>query len=188
MTLPSMIGVCGRKHSGKSTLGTYLSEVRGYKQFAFADKVKEAVVAFDPLLFEAQGVEMRPSTLMLPGESAVEFCDRLKNEVPELRRCMQAMGNEVGQGIFGPFFWVDMVLRQTPQYERVVITDLRYPHECDRVRELGGYVIRVTRPSLPIDDKHDSERLVDECKVDADVVNDSTLECFIETSVEALHV
>lgn len=184
--LPALIGVCGRAYSGKDTLAEHLVAEYGYRRVGFADKVKEAVVALDPLLFEAHGVEYKLSDLRLPHESAVDLCNRLKSDLPEVRRLMQAMGNDVGQGVFGQHFWIDLALKQIQPGELVVISDVRYPHEADAIREVGGCVVRVTRPSQPSIGNHPSEALVDECKVQADVVNDSTIAEYVSNAVEAL--
>ena len=41
----SIIGIVGKKGSGKDTAGEYLIEKYGYVRFAFADKVKEVASA-----------------------------------------------------------------------------------------------------------------------------------------------
>lgn len=189
--LPKLIGVCGKKGSGKDTLGEHLVAVHGYTRFAFADLLKQAVVALDPwvpLHDDIPGLGVyRLSELIADRAGGLE---ELKNELPEVRRLLQAMGNEVGQGIFGPYFWVDQVLdRVLPSISRrpVVITDVRYPHEGDRIHAHYGKVIRVKRPSTDEHgDMHASETAVDLVKYDALVVNDSTIAAYLADSVEAL--
>lgn len=184
--LPELIGVCGRKNSGKDTLGSHLVAQHGFTRYGFADKVKEAVVALDPVLYTLHdSSDWHISDLRMENESAVEVMDRLKNSVPEVRRLMQAMGNEVGQGLFGPTFWIDMVLEEA-QVGQSVITDVRYPHEADAIREVGGKVIRIMRPIEGKPDMHASEVQVDFVKYDAIVHNDRDVDSFIAEALEAL--
>lgn len=191
MTMPRLLGIAGKKSSGKSTLGDHLAAELGYTRYAFADKVKEAVVALDPLVVgPATAFQFKPlNTLRREGESPVELMDRLKNDHPEVRRTMQAMGNEVGQGIFGQDFWVDQVLGlyNTWTDKLVCITDVRYPHEGKRIKALGGRILRIERPETDNHgDGHVSETSVDEVVWDLKVVNDSTVEKFLLSTVAAL--
>lgn len=192
LPMPTLLGVCGRMHSGKDTLGDYLVREQGYTRVAFADKVKEAIVALDPIVHVTEfGAIKRLSDYRQRGfqpandESAVELCNRLKNTLPEVRRLMQAMGNDVGQGIFGKMFWIMLALREATK-GRVVITDVRYPHEAEAIRELGGRVLRVSRPNFVEESSAPSEMLVEECKVDYDIVNDGTISEYLTRSMEAL--
>ena len=48
--------------------------------------------------------------------------------------------------------WVDYLLESTARHGKVdvlLIADLRFPNEFDRVKELGGYCIKIIRPDLP---------------------------------------
>lgn len=188
LPMPHLLGICGRMQSGKDTLGEYLVREQDYRRMAFADKVKEAVVAFDPLMQAGElGGVIRLSSYRMPYETPVELCNRIKNTVPELRRAMQAMGDEVGRQLFGPTFWIDQVLVDAQKYRgRVVITDVRYPNEADAIKAAGGYMMRITRPGLVMASNHPSESMVDECKVDYEVVNDGTLEQYLTTAMMEL--
>lgn len=189
--LPALIGVCGRAYSGKDTLAEHLVAEYGYRRVAFADKVKEAVYALNPWvaldnIYPALGVyRLQELTAEYEGDDPVTLVNHVKH-YDEVRRLLQGMGNEVGQGVFGKHFWVELVLRQIQPGEMIVISDVRYPHEADAIREVGGCVIRVTRPSQPSIGNHPSEALVDECKVQVDVVNDSTIAEYVSNAVEAL--
>ena len=64
-----------------------------------------------------------------------------------------------------------------------IITDVRFPNEAQAIKEAGGIIVRVTRPTN--DDsgeaawkKHESEAFIDEMKVDLDICNCGTLEDF----------
>ena len=40
-----VIGLCGKKETGKTTAGLYLSTVKGYKRVRFADRLKNMLKA-----------------------------------------------------------------------------------------------------------------------------------------------
>jgi hypothetical protein len=62
--------------------------------------------------------------------------------------------------------------------ELVVITDCRFLNEAEWIRRKGGKLIRITRPSLALDDnelnKHSSEVEQDSIFVDMHIANDQT--------------
>ena len=189
--LPRLIGIAGKKGSGKDTLGAHLVKEYGYVRYAFADKLKEAVVALDPLIVgPATKYQIKSlKTLWREGESAVELLDRLKNDHPEARRLMQAMGNEVGQGIFGEYFWIDLVLTRIKFASTAFacITDVRFPHEAESIRRAGGTIIRIQRSSTDDHgDNHASEVMVDKVKYDCHVLNDGTTDEFLIDAVGEL--
>lgn len=187
MMLPSLVAVCGRKRSGKDTLGAYLVEEHGYKRVAFADKLKEGVCTLNPVLYSLPGdVVVHLDDLRMRGESDVELCDRLKDDIPEVRRLLRAFAHETMQVLFGlESFWVDLVLNGWDG-GRTVITDMRYPHEEKPVHAAGGCVLRVTRPGLVKDDSHASETSVDQVNADIDIVNDGTVEQYYSKALCAL--
>lgn len=119
------------------------------------------------------------------------------------REYLQNLGNEA-RNVFGEDFWVDQVLprpalsaeviggssRDVPRHlsvlnsERVqqeygtdylAITDLRYPNEAQRVRDLGGEVWEIIRPGLS-SDGHASEKPLPKGLTTYRIVNDGTLQ------------
>jgi hypothetical protein len=102
------------------------------------------------------------------------------------RKYLQNLGNEARE-IFGDTFWIDQVLpdptspapfvdlaRKYPTAELVAITDLRYPNEAERVRNLGGEVWEVLRPGTA-SDGHASEKPLPRHLVNRQIVNDRGL-------------
>jgi hypothetical protein len=90
------------------------------------------------------------------------------------REYLQNIGNEA-RGIFGEDFWVDQVLpvawgqgrgvseallqRKYGDIDYLLITDLRYENEAERVLTLGGEVWEVLRPDTE-SDGHASEQVL----------------------------
>lgn len=114
---------------GKDTLADELVKRAGFTKIAFADKLKEicADLFFIPLH---------------------EFYDeKLKNEVVEQygitrRRILQI----VGQGMFqvDKYVWVNHAIEKFGNLEKIVITDFRFPHEIEKIKEYsktGDYIV-----------------------------------------------
>lgn len=108
------------------------------------------------------------------------------------REALQKYGTEMHRDVFGSNFWVDQVLpgsgvgvrgrenvlaEKYPGADVLVITDVRFPNEAERVRAYGGVVFEVVRPALDAQDTdtHASETPLPRELVDAQIINDGTL-------------
>jgi hypothetical protein len=67
-----------------------------------------------------------------------------------VRKCFQQLG-DIGRAI-SPQFWVDKCLE-----DYTIIDDGRFENEFDRINELGGFTILMSRPGLERKDSHESE-------------------------------
>lgn len=99
-----------------------------------------------------------------------------------MREVLQLLGTEAGRGVFGDNLWVSLWERHLPPVEKksgnvsvVFVPDVRFPNEAQRIKELGGVLIRVTRPGHSEGDGHESEAYADELDVDIEIVNDKGL-------------
>lgn len=114
--------------------------------------------------------------------------DRYKDESRpidrEIRRLQQVLGTEIGRTMIARDLWVSTgmhnvhrIMQRAEDHDRVVITDCRFDDEAQAIRQAGGVVLRVIRPSLPPpDDSHASEAGVSDDLVDLEVINDGSLE------------
>lgn len=175
-------------HAGKDTLGEHLVLHQGYTRLAFADLLKEAIWTLNPLVpLDTALPTFRAYRLQdigrdrAPDGTPIERANACK-DIPEVRRLLQAMGNEVGQGLFGKDFWVEKTLAKINDGDRVVITDVRYPHEATAIQGVGGVVIRVTRPGHVVASDHPSETMVDLVPANYDVVNDGSLDALFRNA------
>jgi len=179
-----IIGLIGKKRSGKDTFAHGLP---GYTRVAFADPLRQAALALDPIVG-------RPA---LPGELAPmrdvrlsEVVDaigweRAKDCVPEVRRILQRLGTESIRAI-DPDFWIRAAKAQIDAIDGdVVVTDVRYPNEADAIQTMGGILVRIERPGLPSDgDPHPSESALDDYPVDVVVQNIGSIEALQRTAEE----
>ncbi|MFD0044758.1 hypothetical protein ACFVGV_06160 [Pseudarthrobacter scleromae] len=182
MTASPIVGLIGKKRSGKDTFGGALIDAHGFTRVAFADPVRRAALDLDPYVG-------RPA---LPGQLAPQREVRLsdvieaigweaaKDYVPEVRRILENFGTNSIRKL-DPDFWVRMAVEKiltTPG--PVVVTDVRFPNEADKIRELGGYVVRIIRPGFEsAPGSHICETSLDDYVADVTFYNDSSLEEFL---------
>jgi hypothetical protein len=58
----------------------------------------------------------------------------------------------------------------------VVIPDVRFQHEVDIIKSIGGSMWKVVRPSLNNVDLHPSETEMEKIVPDLTIINDNTIE------------
>lgn len=155
----NLIGLVGRKGTGKDTAAQGLLEDRRWVRAAFADPLRTVVQAMFLLTDE-------------------DCDDRNRKEQPGLlgvsyRRGMQAVGTELVRNQLATVlpeigtegFWIQHMRRTIERYwqegKRVVITDVRFEDEADAIIELGGLLVFVDRPGVSTLDGHSSETGVD---------------------------
>lgn len=136
-----IIGICGRKGSGKSALCDELVKWQypQARRIPFAKALKEGL--------GAMGVP--PGCLYLPDQK----------ERPQAllggrtgRYAMQTLGTEWGRDLMGEDFWVNMWHRQVEQepFGVVIVDDIRFDQELEAVRSYpGALIVGIDRPGLP---------------------------------------
>jgi hypothetical protein len=186
-----LIGLNGYKGVGKDTVGKILAEQYGYERLAFADKMKEAIAAlFDISREDVDAYKIDLGTLprveviieeALPSQMVIQ-------KSFSWREFLQRFGTEMGREVFGEDFWVDLLLPDDNygQYDskNIVVTDVRFPNEYNRIKSLGGYNVRVLRPDYE-GDGHASEARPDPELIDYYIHNDGDLD-LLRDSVEHL--
>ena len=142
-----IIGVVGFIGSGKGTVGDILEREHGYKKFAFADALKDAVA----------GIFLWPRGLLEGDTNAsrafrervdVWWSHKLGYEVTP-RLILQKFGTEACRHGIADNIWIAALEKRIHGYEDVVITDCRFPNEIDFIRSAGGILIRVKRGDDP---------------------------------------
>ncbi|MCW4026508.1 MAG: hypothetical protein NWE76_03360, partial [Candidatus Bathyarchaeota archaeon] len=88
------------------------------------------------------------------------------------REFIQRFGTEAHRDVFGSEFWVEATLPDGFDHEDKIIclSDIRFPNEAERVRELGGTVIRLLDGPLD-EDGHASEQILDDSLIDYEIDN-----------------
>jgi len=158
-SLPKLIGIGYRARAGKDTVGDILEQSFGYERYSFAHILKEVCY-------------------MLAGslESGDEFKENVQLCGLTGRQLLIAVGKALREHV-SPNVWIDAL--DLPgalvTYDRVVITDVRFPNEAAKIKELGGILIEVRRPGLP-DDLDETETAGAAIKWDHTIVNAGSLE------------
>lgn len=139
-----IIGLGNRKGVGKDTFAGYLAEDiiinhSSVKVMSFASRLKE----LSRLLFSQYGLQ---------GEVFYEN-DRVAKETPlkVINKSPRDIYIEFGQFMrsYDSDYWVNSVLNNLPDVDYVIITDVRFPNEVQRIKALQGHLVNVTRPDVP---------------------------------------
>ncbi|WP_263729988.1 hypothetical protein [Cellulomonas sp. SG140] len=183
-----IIGLSGKKQSGKDTFAQALIDNLGYTRVAFADPLKEMLYALDPLV-----VVRTDETGLLREAGMPAFARGLRyaritmlvdsvgwdgaKQLHDVRSLLQRLGTEAGRKVMGESIWVDTAMRRAAEIDGpVVITDMRFPNEKRAVEFAGGWSVRIERPGLAQDpDAHASETALDAEVFDFQVVNGGTV-------------
>src|SRR5690606_32695903 len=201
--VPPLVGLIGKKRAGKDTVADVLVREYGYARVAFADPLKEAALALNPLV-RVEDDETGPlreagfpvgfvggRVFRLAHLVGVIGWEAAK-EVREVRRTLQRFGQGVRE--LSPDFWLRQGMERAEELRTstvhppvagvrprtvgapVVVTDVRYTNEADEIRRAGGYLVRVLRPGQASTDTHSSEVELDAYPTNRVIVNDGTLD------------
>lgn len=177
-----LIGLTGKKRAGKDTAAQALLGL-GFVRVAFADPIRAFAHALDPLVVvEADEQYLLPHAVRLLGRGSTHRLAWLVDTIGweaakgmrEVRRTLQRLGKDAGRTVLGETVWTDLAMTQAAQHENVVITDVRFPDEADRIHAMGGVIWRITRPGTDTTDQHPTETAMDGHDADLTLVNDST--------------
>ena len=163
-----IIGITGHARHGKDSTADIIVKHFAYKKHALADVMKEAC----SVIF---------------GWTDAHLYGDLKDVVdPEYgispRHALQSIGTEWGQYELSKYdsfaettgrrLWVNSLLNRVNG--DTVISDVRFPHEADAIRERGGFIIRVNR-DYEVDLSHESERSIEDITPDFTIGNYGSL-------------
>jgi len=169
---PFVIALCGRMRSGKDTLADYLVDNYDFEKVKFASHLKDIVkLAFDLTDedVETSKKDMIHERLQVKPRKLMDFIGTqvfqydIQNILPNLQpRC----------------FWTNSLINRIKDKERVVISDLRFVHEYERLIESYKKVliIKIERKNNDIStSSYISEQEIDKIPYDFRIVNSSTI-------------
>ena len=170
-----VVGLAGRKGSGKSTVAQHLVDAHGFVELSFAAPLKEAALILDPLIPAYGGFPpLRLSShLALVGGR----WDSAK-KVPGVRSLLQKLGDamrHIDPDIF--LGAVKKALLSPATGDKIVVSDVRFPNEVETVKWWGGGapIVYIDRPGTDDGDSHRSEQF-DQSVAFRTVVNDGSVE------------
>lgn len=174
---------------------------------SLADQIRKFIEAVNPLVVADMGPTIVSINHLLclyswdelknckvnPEHFDPEFCSS------GVRKLMQDYG-ESARKLWGISFWVDKILPSEQQINKAhfygmhnwwgiyssflkypnnyYVRDVRRIYEANRIKALGGYIIRITDPQLEESEEwrnHETEQEIDKIEADFEVVNDKSL-------------
>lgn len=134
-----ILGLAGRKRSGKDTSARLLASELGFRPVAFADVLREfAGEVFDlPPAYFGDALKEQSIGMLHVGAG---------HPVVTPRWLLQRLG-QAGRKVFGPDFWIDRAFQKIQSGalgDCVVVTDVRHYNEALAVRK-EGVLLRLNR-------------------------------------------
>jgi hypothetical protein len=177
----TIIALSGYGTCGKDTIADILVSDYGFTKYAWADTLRLAVEALNPIVaWDEQA-----------GSGPIRYVDALnqygyneaKARFPEFRRVLQYLGTDVGRKLIDDNVWVDAtfkrIQRERSLSDNIVIPDTRFKNEAFAVQtrpESKNYIVRVNRPGVgPVTD-HPSETDLDDWDFDYIINNNGTID------------
>ncbi|MBP2323341.1 hypothetical protein JOF56_003726 [Kibdelosporangium banguiense] len=179
-----VVGITGKKRSGKDTFAHRLIEHHGFTRIAFADALRAVMEGVNPVVpIEADetGIVFGPDSFGRRGyhrlvSLVAEVGWERAKEAREVRRLLQTHGVSIREQV-NPDVWVDAVrLKANAIPGPVVITDVRFPNEAEYVQKtVGGQLLKIVRSGHDHNDTHISETALDAWPVDHYIANDGDM-------------
>jgi len=188
-----LIGLNGWPSSGKDTVAGILVDELGYRQYALADKVREALYLVNPLVVSGgAGGDLRVRDVV--DRHGWDKAKRHPAFGTEIRQLMQRVGTESARTVFGDAVWVDTLSSTIDRDLRithddsprgVVVSDVRLTNEAEWVIERGGVVVRIERAGIGPVNNHASEQPLPVALIGSTVANNGSL---VELRAAVLHL
>jgi hypothetical protein len=174
----SVIGIMGLKRSGKDTIANLLIKKYDFVRYSFADPLKRATKEIFGFTDDQLWGEEKERIDENWGISAREVLQILGTEI--LQYDIHKHTNNlkhIGRNIWVHRFniWYREEIKKNPNL-MVVIPDVRFQHEVDIIKSIGGSMWKVVRPSLNNVDLHPSETEMEKIVPDLTIINDNTIE------------
>jgi hypothetical protein len=146
------IGISGKIASGKTTVRRYLETKYGFFGIAFADAIKKLARYQNVDHVERKLIVRIMADKLLPSkpEARPEFVKEVLeaferfptlNPDEKNRPLLQYLGTEIGRK-YDYDMWLNYTLSQCKNYDRVVVDDVRFSNEADRLKETGFHLWR----------------------------------------------
>jgi len=176
-----IIAICGKKRSGKDVLANYIAHKYGYTKLAFADPLKNIV----KVIFDFNDIQVGIDEINCDGTEK-DTIDERWGVSP--RQALQFFGTEIFQNNIQQLipninkdFFANTLIKKIKENHTYVISDIRFLHEYEKLKTLDLTIIRIIRPNdFSYTDNHVSDQEFKKIPFDIEIVNDSTIEKYIE--------
>jgi hypothetical protein len=147
-----IIGLHGKMGAGKNECARRLAFLSDQTvvEVSFAAKLKQSAAAL--LEITVDDLERWKNDPRVLVELNSYYPSAAPQRAITIRSLLQRYGTEAHRDVFGADFWLDAALPldgiaglYDPEYAMAlyVVTDVRFPNEAQRVRDLGGVVVKV---------------------------------------------
>lgn len=185
--MTKIIGFAGRKQSGKTTCSEFVAKIfngkiepfNSAKIYNFADPLKKDIcinilgMTYD----QCYGTDEQKNTI-----TDIEW----NGSKLTAREVMQFVGTDIFRKMKNNI-WADATIikikKENPRL--AIIADCRFPNEVEAIKNVGGYVIKLTRN--PFDSDHESEKALDSCNYDHSnfdlVLNNHNIDIYTQNKI-----
>jgi hypothetical protein len=123
------LGLIGAPRSGKSLIGEFLSSSKGYKQFAFADQVKEEFFSLSKF-----------------SEKDFEWAKRYNRDLEQEIRSSLWKYSDSRKKENGNLYFIEPIVKKIKEYGGdAVVTDIRTEEEIEELRKIGVKFVVISR-------------------------------------------
>tara|TARA_B100000214_G_scaffold352775_1_gene308248 strand:- start:1696 stop:2280 length:585 start_codon:yes stop_codon:yes gene_type:complete len=158
---PKIIGVCGPKGSGKTLIGEYLRDKYGYLTYAFGGPLKNILKELFLLTDDQLNTDLKEEIDPYWNIKPRELLQKIGTEV-----CREEMPKHV-KCVIPDKIWVQRFERwynnmneneYLPERTPVIVTDVRFPEECESIKKLGGVLWYIKRDIAECQVNRDSHK------------------------------
>lgn len=137
----SIIGIVGSKNSGKSEAAKYIANSsKGYTVKSIATPIKQIL-----------------SIIGIPNKNLFGTNEDKNELLPTFnttaRKLLQYTGTEFGRDSLHKDVWIDILIKNLDPNTSYVIDDVRFINEAEKIKELGGILIGLSRPWMSWEDQ-----------------------------------
>lgn len=175
-----LLAIHGAKASGKDTAAAWLAPF-GYRSISFADPMKRSLQAAmgldDYHLFDPAGKE---DVIPFWNVTARVLMQVFGTEVMQIA-LPDALRTQKQPAWWGRGIWVERLrktIAEAGSDAKLVVTDLRFRHEYEMLKDVGAVFWKVVRPGQAGGDAHASEAGLPDDLFDQVIANDGTLDDF----------
>jgi hypothetical protein len=169
-----IVGLLARKRHGKDTVADYLVSNYGYEKYSFANPIKRGCMELFGFTEEQVFGDLKEVVDPLWGCTPRSILQVLGTELLQydIQQYIPSFKDQIGRKVWVKSF--NKYYTNNPD-KNISIADVRFIHEADEIKTLGGIIIKVVRPGMPDNDSHASEVELDEIEFDHLVLNDGTI-------------
>lgn len=138
-----LIGIVGLKRTGKDTMADYLIKNYGYNKVAFADPIKDILnilFGWDKELLESNMKDEKCELDVIPRDMMKWIgTDIFQYEIYKKFPNLKIKKNTI---------WVEAIKNKIKDIDKTVISDVRFLHEVEFIKENNGILVYIDKIEL----------------------------------------